>query len=286
MKPADYLRLFALAAIWGASFLFVRLSVGALGAVWLTELRVGIAALAMLGYALALGIRLDWRRHWRAYLIMGLGNSALPWLLYAWAGHHLNASTMAILNATTPFYGAICAAIWLGEPLDARKIAGLALGLVGVTLVVGLGSIALTPGVLLGALACITATLCYALTTTWLKKQGQGVAALPLTAASLLVATLTLAPFLPAVPPAAAFTPAVIASVLGIALLCSALAFLLYFRLIAEVGPTRTLTVTFLIPVFGVLWGRLFLGEPLGLGTLAGGALVLAATALVTARRS
>jgi drug/metabolite transporter (DMT)-like permease len=284
VKPADYLRLVTLAAIWGASFLFVRLSVGALGAQWLTEFRVGIAALAMLTYALLLGVRLEWRLHWRAYLVMGLGNSGLPWILYAWAGHHLSASMMAILNATTPFYGAVFAALWLGEPLDRRKLLGLAIGLAGVMLVVGLGPLAPTLDVLLGALACVSATLCYALSTTWLKRTRQTVGAIPLTTASLLVSTLVLAPFLPPLPPAQAFTPAVIGAVLGIALLCSAIAFLLYFRLLADVGPTRTLTVTFLIPVFGVLWGNLFLGEPLGLGTLAGGLMVLGAVALVTRR--
>lgn len=284
MKPADYLRLVSLAAIWGASFLFVRVAVGPLGAMWLTEFRVGIAALAMLAYVMAMGIRLDWRRHWRAYLLMGLGNSALPWVLYAWAGHHLNASTMAILNATTPFYGAVCGALWLGEALTRRKLAGLALGLVGVVLVVGLGPITPSQGAVLGTLACVTATLCYALTTTWLKLRGGGVTPMPLSTASLLVAAFTLLPFLPAPPPAAAFTPAVIAAVLGISLLCSAVAFLLYFRLLADVGPTRTMTVTFLIPVFGVLWGNLFLDEPLGLGTLAGGLMVLGAVALVTRR--
>src|SRR5215212_5838279 len=150
MKPADLFRLVALAAVWGASFLFFRMAVPSIGAVWLAELRVAIAALAMLMYVIAAGVQLDVRTHWRAYFLMGVLNAALPWTLYAYAGLFLGAGTMAILNATTPFFAAICAALWLGERFTARKLGGLALGVVGVALVVGLGPVALTGEVLLG----------------------------------------------------------------------------------------------------------------------------------------
>jgi drug/metabolite transporter (DMT)-like permease len=284
MKSADYVRLFSLAAIWGASFLFVRLAVPAIGPVWLTEFRVGVAAVAMLGFALASGAALDPRRNWRTFLMMGLINAALPFVLYAYAGLHLTAGIMGILNATTPFFSAVFGVLWLGERFTARKLAGLALGLVGVAMVVGLGPLAMTREVALGSLACVGATLCYAVTTALLKKSGNATRPLPLSAGSLLVATCAVAPFLPAAPPAAAFTPIVLLSIAGISLLSSAVAYLLYFRLIADVGPTRAMTVAFLIPVFSVLWGGLFLGEPIGWGTVAGGLTVLAATALVVRR--
>lgn len=284
MRTADYVRLVALAAIWGASFLFVRIAVPAIGALWLTEFRVGVAALVMLAYALATGVALAPRRHWRAYLMMGLVNAALPFWLYAYSGLHLTAGLMGILNATTPFFSVVCGALWLGEKLTPQKLAGLALGLVGVALVVGLGPLELTREVALGTLACVGATLCYALSTTWLKKHGGGVKPVPLSAAGLLVASCAVAPFLPAPPAAAAFTPLVLCAIAGISLLCSAVAYLLYYRLIADIGPTRTLTVAFLIPVFSVLWGSIFLGEPLGLGTLFGGLLVLFAMALIVRR--
>src|SRR4051812_25375758 len=108
MKPADFFRLVALAALWGASFLFYRMAVPSIGAVWFAELRVAIAGLAMLTYAVATGVQLGVRQHWRAYLMMGVLNAALPWTLYAYAGLYLGAGTMAILNATTPFFAAIC----------------------------------------------------------------------------------------------------------------------------------------------------------------------------------
>ncbi len=284
MKPADLLRLFALSAIWGASFLFFRMAVPALGVAWFAELRVSIAAVAMLAYVHLSGARLDFRTHWRAYLLMGVLNTALPWSLYAYGALHLGAGTMSILNALTPFFSAVCAALWLGEPFTPRKSAGLALGIVGVALVVGLGPIAPTPDALLGVAACIAATLCYGVSATCLKRMGSSAPPISLSTATLLVASIAIAPFLPAPPPAEAFSTGVVIAVLGVSFLCSALAFVLFFRLIADLGPTRTLTISFLIPVFGVLWGAVFLGEPIGPGTIAGGLTVLAATVLVIRR--
>jgi drug/metabolite transporter (DMT)-like permease len=215
---------------------------------------------------------------------MGLLNAAVPWSLYAYAGLHLGAGTMSILNATTPLFAAICGALWLGERFTARKLAGLALGVAGVATVVGLGPIALTREVILGSAACIVATLCYALSTTWLKKYDSSVPTIALSTATLVVASIAIAPFLGTVPQAEAFSAQVVVAVLGVSLLCSALGFLLYFRLIADLGPTRGSTVTFLIPVFGVLWGAVFLAEPVGAGTVSGGLVVLLATGLVVRR--
>jgi drug/metabolite transporter (DMT)-like permease len=284
MKPADLLRLVGLAALWGASFLFYRMAVPSIGAAWFAELRVAIAAVAMVLYVIAAGVQLDVRTHWRVYLMMGVLNAALPWTLYAYAGHFLGAGVMAILNATTPFFAAICGAFWLGERITAGKVTGLALGVIGVTLVVGLGPIAPTSQVLLGTAACIGATLCYAVSTTLLKRLGGSIRPIALSTSTLMVASVVIAPFLPSVPAREAFSPAVVVAVLGVSLLCSALAFMLFFRLISDLGPTRTLTVAFMIPVFGVLWGSLFLDEQVGAGTIAGGLTVLAAMALVIRR--
>ena len=281
MRLADLSRLVLLAAIWGSSFLFVRMAVGAIGPLWLTELRVGIAALAMLAYARAAGFALNPRRNWEPYLVLGVLNTALPWALYAWSGKHIGASYMAILNAAAPWFAAICGALWLGERMSWRKSLGLALGMAGVGLLVGFGPIAATAQVILAVFACIAATACYALAGVYLKKRAGKLAPRALTVGSLMAASLVVMPFLPAPPAVAAFTWQVTLAVLGISLMCSAAAYLIYFRLIANIGPTRTFTVTFLIPVFGTLWGALFLGEPVGLSTLAGGAVIVAATALV-----
>jgi drug/metabolite transporter (DMT)-like permease len=282
MRVADLIRLITLAAIWGASFLFARIAVPALGAAWLTELRVSLAGIVMTIYAVAMGIRLAPRRHWRHYLVMGTLNTALPWAMYAYAANYINASYLGILNATTPWFGALAGAFWLGERFTWRKGIGLAIGVVGVALVVGFGPVELNANVMLASLACIGSAACYALSGTYMKLRARDVPALGMTAGSLIVASLALVPALPGPLPAPLLLDWKIATaVLGLALVCSAAAYLLYFRLLVDVGPTRSLTVAFLIPVFATLWGAVFLGEPIGATTVIGGAVILLATALV-----
>ena len=197
MRPADLTRLVLLAAIWGGSFLFVRMAVDAIGPLWLTELRVGIAALALLIYARATGFALNPGQNWQPYLVLGVLNTALPWALYAWSGKYIGASYMAILNAATPWFAAICGAIWLGEKLSWRKIFGLALGMLGVALLVGLGPIAVRAEVLLAVIACIGATACYALAGIYVKLRAGKLAPRALTVGSLIAASLVVMPFLP-----------------------------------------------------------------------------------------
>lgn len=282
MRASDLVRLLSLAAIWGASFLFARIAVPSLGAAWLTELRVALAGIVMTAYAVSIGVKLAPLRHWRHYVILGLFNTALPWSMYAYAANYITAGTLGILNATTPWFGALAGALWLGEPFTWRKGAGLAIGVVGVALVVGLGPVEVNADVVLASLACIAGATCYALGGTYVKKRAQGVPAMGMTAGSLIVATAALWPALPGPLAAQSLLDWKVAiAVLGISLLCSAAAYLLYFRLLADVGPTKSLTVAFLIPVFAALWGAVFLGEPVGVTTIVGGALILLASALV-----
>jgi len=282
MRASDLARLITLAAIWGASFLFARIAVPALGAAWLTELRVALAGIVMTVYAIGMGIRLAPGRHWRHYLFMGVLNTALPWAMAAYAANYINASYLGILNATTSWFGALFGALWLDERFTWRKDAGLAIGVAGVALVVGFGPVELNANVALASLACIGSAACYALGGTYMKLRARDVPALGMTAGSLIIATVALVPALPGPLPVQMLLDWRIATaVLGLALVCSAAAYVLYFRLLADIGPTRSLTVTFLIPVFAALWGAVFLGEPVGASTVIGGAVILLASALV-----
>src|SRR3989304_2521601 len=176
MRAADLARLIALAAIWGASFLFVRIAAPSLGAAWFTELRVALAAIAMTLYATATtGVPLG---HWRHYLFMGLLNTALPWILYAYAANYISASYMGILNATTPWFGALFRALRLGGRFTWGKGTGLAIGVVGVALIVGFGPVEVNVNVILASLACIAANACYATGGTYMNKRAQGIPSL------------------------------------------------------------------------------------------------------------
>lgn len=281
MRSVDLFRLLTLAAIWGASFIFMRVVAPVLGALWTAEIRVGLAGAAMLLFMTMRGKPMQFGQHWRHYLVLGTMNSALPFALYAYAALTIPAGYAAILNATSPLWGALVGALLLGERLSARKLAGLAAGIAGVSLLVRLGPAELTPQVLLAALACAMAALCYALAGVYSKRKSGNVAAPQMATGSQVAAALVLLPFLPLAPMRAEPTTTVLLCAALLALLCSAVAYFIYFRLIADIGPTRALTVTFLIPLFALGWGALFLGETITAGMMAGAALVIAATWLV-----
>lgn len=280
MPARSLFMLGALAALWGGSFVFMRYAVPAMGPVPLTFARVTIAALALLGFAVAQRGVPNLRTRWRGLAVVGLVNSAVPFVLFCFAEQYIAASTAAILNATSPFFAAIAAAIWLGEPLTARKIGGMMLGLAGVALLVGLQPEPLTGTTALAIAACLAAALCYALAGVYTKRRMQGISSFALASGSQLAAAIMLAPVLPFTSVPGPVTAWVIANVVALAVASTAVAYLIYFRLIADLGPSRALTVTFLIPLFGVLWGFLFLGEAITANMLAGGVLIVAGTAL------
>lgn len=281
----DTLQLIVLAAIWGGSFIFMRIAAPVLGPIWTAELRVGLGGLVLWIFFVVRGRSLGWREHGGHYLVLGLVNTALPFALFSFAAQHIPASFSVILNATSPLFGAVLAVFFLGEPLTAAKLGALGLGALGVALVTDLGaSTARGPMFWPSIAACLVAPFCYAAGATYLKRRASHLDPSAISTASLLCAALLLAPGLPLAPPRAPATPAVIASVAALAVVCSAVAYLIYYRLIARIGPTRALTVTFLMPVFGMLWGALFLGEAITWQMLAGAALVLASLGLVLRR--
>ena len=284
MTPRQFAELLLLGAIWGASFLFMRIAVPEFGPLPLVGLRVAIAAAVLLPLLAWQGQLAVLRTQARAVGSLGLVNSALPFLLYNVAALVLTTGLMAIFNATAPMWALLVAWLWLGEKPTRARVAGLALGLVGV---VGLswGKADLRPGVhgispALGIAACLVATLLYGIAANLARRQLGGVPPLAVAAGSQTAAALVLAaPALgtwPATPPSAAAW----ASAITLGVLCTGFAYLLYFRLIAQAGATSAISVTLTIPAFAMLWGALFLGEMPTLATLAGCAAILAGTAL------
>jgi drug/metabolite transporter (DMT)-like permease len=278
MSAADVARLLTLAALWGGSFVFLRVAVGALGPVWLAESRVALAFLVLYALALARGNVPTLRNRWRGYLIIGIINSALPFALFSYAAQHVAASTAAILNATSPFFATIIAALWLKDRITPAKVAGMVLGISGVTLLVGWQSESLAAENLIAVLACLAAALCYGAASVYAKARLTALPSFAIALYSQMTAMIVLAPALPFVPLPISITPLVAANVIALAVASTAVGYLLYFRLIATIGPARALTVTFLIPLFGVLWGFLFLDEKIGANTLGACALIVCGT--------
>ncbi|MDF3009625.1 MAG: protein of unknown function transrane [Burkholderiales bacterium] len=281
MSASDVGRLVALAAIWGGSFPFMRVAAPVLGPAWTAELRVLLGGLALLAWLRFAGVDPGLRRHWRAYFVVGGTGIAAPFALYAFAAMHAPAGLLAIVNATAPIFGLAWGAAFREERLTASRAIGLALGVAGVAVIARPDDAGASP--LLGwAIAAALGACCfYGVVGVLVKRFAREVLPRAMAAGNQLAAAVVLAPLLLLAPPLGEPTVVVVANLLALALLASGVAFVLYFRLIADVGAARALTVTYLIPVFGVLWGVLFLGETVSAATLGGGILIVLGTVLV-----
>lgn len=282
MKPRDLADLVLLAALWGGSFLFMRYAAPAFGALPLMWLRVAIATACLLPVLVLRGQVGALRARIGVVTVMGLFNSAIPFVLIAWATLSITAGLASILNAAVPIMTALIGAVWLRDRLGAGRVAGLVIGMAGVVLLAADKADFKPGGSGWALLAMVGATLCYGFAANFTKRHLTGVPPMVNAAGSQIVSAVALTPFAlwawPAQTPAPLAWAA--AAVLGVG--CTAIAYVLFFRLIERVGASRAVTVTFLVPVFGTLWGALFLGESVTVSMLLGGAVVLLGTGLST----
>lgn len=299
MKIRDALELLLLAALWGASFLFLRVAAPLVGPLGVAAFRVAGAALVLWPLVLWRGeMRALSRRHIFPLAVFGLLACVLPFLGFGQAAKTLPAGLMSVLNAVTPLWGAAVGWLWRGETLTRLQVAGLALGLGGVMLLAS-GSMVSNADGALAVLMVLGSTLMYAVAVHHSKAHLSDVPPIALTTGSLTTAAIILsgpAWWLGPQPAAMAAVSGATASqgdwagvpalawaaLLGLAVLCTALAYWLFYRLIARIGATRSLTVAFLIPVFGMLWGALLLGEAITARMLTSTAIIVLGTWLST----
>lgn len=283
MSRGDVIDFVLLAAIWGASFLFMRVAAPEFGPFALVGLRSGLAALCLWPVVLLRGREAGWgplREHWRELVVVGVANAAVPFLLFAYAALSLSAGFTALINASTPLWTALVGVLWLRAGLSRTQWLGLALGLLGMVILTW-GKVDFKPGGSgLAVVAGLLATLGYGIATHYSRRKLPTVSPLGVAAGSQSAGALLLLPFLvthwPTVNPSARAWGAAIL----LAVLATACALILYFRLIVRVGGQKASTVTFLIPVFAIGWGALLLDEAVTATMLAGGAVVLLGTAL------
>tara|TARA_R100001244_G_scaffold259_14_gene459 strand:+ start:1009 stop:1926 length:918 start_codon:yes stop_codon:yes gene_type:complete len=288
VRLADLLRLLLLAAIWGASFLFMRIIAPVLGSMPTAFFRASLGMLGLLAILLIMRVQWDFRGKLKQCLVLGVINAGLPSAMYSLAALVLPAGYSAIFNATTPMMGVLIGALFFSEALTLSKAAGVAIGLFGVAILTQTGPVAFDLSLLLGAGACLVATTCYGfagfLTRRWIGQQG-GLDNRLTAFSSLCGASLFLMPLFAGAlivqPPANWGGLDVWLSLAGLGFICTAFAYVLYFRLLADIGPIKASTTTFLIPPFGVLWGALLLDEPLSWAYLYGGVLIAIALWLV-----
>lgn len=281
MVIKDIISLLVLAGIWGGSFIFMRVAAPEFGIYVLVAIRTLLATAVLLPLLMLTGSIKEIKRHWLAIALVGLANTAVPFVLFNYSSLHLEAGVNAILNATAPMFGAIVAWLWLGDKLTKSAMVGLVIGFFGVAVIsqqkVGTGDISFIP-----ILTALFATLGYGIAASMMKKWLQGVKPLVVATGSQAMASVMLAPFalatLPEVMPSMnAWLNAIALSIGG-----TGIAYILYFKLIADIGPSKAITVAYLVPLFGIVWGILFLQEHLTSQTILGGVLVLLGVALTT----
>jgi drug/metabolite transporter (DMT)-like permease len=284
MKLKDIMALFILAALWGASFLFIRIASQVFGPLLTIQGRVTIAGVALLIFLIITRRSAYFKQRWKQYLIIGTLNAAIPFTLIATAELTLPASMSAILNSLTPLFTALVVWGWMNEKLTARKWVGIGVGTIGVAILVGWSSLPLTYETAIAIGISVLSTISYAFAGVYAKKAFAGVPPLALATGQQVGAAVILIPFTAMNLPHLTNNISTVAvlSVVGLALFCTAIAYLLYFYLIESVGPTKTLSVTFLIPIFGIVWGMIFLQEKLTFGMIIGLVIILSSVFLIS----
>ena len=273
-----------LAALWGSSFLFMHVGAREFGALPTAGLRVMVASLFLLPMVLLRGLGPQLARHWKKTFFIGVVNSAIPFTCFSFALLSISTGLSAILNATVPMFGALVAWVWLKDRPNGPRILGLAIGFAGVVLLAW-DKASFKPdadGLSSGwaVLACLLACLCYGISASYAKRYLGGLPSLVTATGSQLGATLGLTlPTLWLWPQRMPGAPAWLA-MLALGVLCTGVAYVLYFRLIENIGPARALTVTFVLPVFAIIYGAIFLRETVSLWMLLCGVIIICGTAL------
>ena len=281
MKAKYFLQLVGLSALWGASFMLLRIASPVLGPHVLTAGRVALATLTLAIIMRAMRHPWPWS-HWRELALLGVLSIAVPFVLFSWAALHLPAGYSALLNSTAVMFGTFTAAWLKVDTLTPRKLIGCLCGFAGVALIVQLGPVQPTPTVILAALACIGAAAAFGTSAPLMKRATSHMQPLQIAAGIHAVSLLVLLPGAAWTWPQAQFTAGALAVMALLGIITSGLAYWVHLRIVVHVTPVAAMSPMFMIPVFGVAWGHVFLGEPLSPGIYVGGALVLLASALVS----
>lgn len=282
MSTANLFRLIALAMIWGTSFMLMRIASPVFGPFLTTFGRASLGALAIYLFARSRGIEFHWKKNAKVYLVIGLGNTAIPFSLFAWSALHVPSAYMATMNSLAPIFTAVFGFIMLGEGLSMTRIGAFLLGLFGVAVLVGIGPIDVTPWVIAGVLAGMGAAVCYGFAATYTRMFAKEIPALATATGSQLAAALALLPFAaPSVPHAISHgTSQALIAVAILGVVCTGIAYAMFFQLISTEGASKAVTVTFLIPATASIWAAIFLNEAITHGIIVGIAIVLCATAM------
>jgi len=284
MKKSDVAALLLLGALWGASFLFMRMGAAQFGSMALAGMRAIGAAICSIPLLMSRERLVELRANWRSVTLIGLSNSALPFVLFSYAAQSLPSGLSAIFDAIAPLLVAASGWLWLGERLNATQASGLVIGMTGVVWLIG-GSMGFGHGgaaVGWAMAACVGANVCYTFGAHYSHRRVQSVSPLTIAIGSQVAAAIMLLPFTVWLWPATSPSVQAWVAMFGLASACTSLAYVLFYRLLARIGSTRSMAVLYLIPVFGVVWGAMFLRESITVAMAGGCAVILLGVALTT----
>ncbi len=282
MNSRAYGQLLILGALWGAAYMFMRIAAPEFGALATAGARVTLACAMMIICVIAMRQSMRLRTHWKKYIVVGGVNTAIPFIAYSFAALYIPSAYSAIANSTTPIWGALIAWLWFKEDLPWTKWLGIALAFSGVVALVGLQPVAITPMVIAGVAACLVGAMMYATASFLIKRYLTDAGGLAGSTGMVWGALVWL--IIPAIFAAPTQMPSFKAwgAIAALAVLCTAISYILFFRLIDQIGPQRASSVAFLFPAFAAFWGWLLIDEPITMNMLIGMALVLFGTALVS----
>jgi drug/metabolite transporter (DMT)-like permease len=261
MKKSDTVELLLLGAIWGASFLFMRMGANEFGGMALAGVRAIGATICSIPLLFSRNRRIELRKHWFSVALIGLANSALPFVFFSYAAQSLPSGLSAIFDAIAPLLVAASGWLWLGEKLDAPRISGLLIGFAGVVWLIG-GTMGFGHGAAASGwamAACVAANVCYTFGAHYSHRRLQEVSPLTVATGSQMAAAVMLLPFTIWLWPAKSPSTEAWIAAIGLAAACTSLAYVLFYGLLARIGSAKSMAVLYLIPVFGVLWGAVFL---------------------------
>ncbi|OFA31974.1 hypothetical protein BAE46_06955 [Glaciecola punicea] len=281
MRMQDFLELLLLGAIWGSSFMLIKWAAPEFGIFALVEVRAIGATILLIPFVFLKGQQQDLFKYWPQLLVVGLLNTAIPFCLFNYSLLHIEAGLAAILNGTAPMFGMLVAYLFLKETIGWVGLVGVLMGFAGVVLISYAQATNANASVW-PVLAILLATLCYGIVASYLKHSMSHVKPFAIAGGSQFFAALVLAPFALMNLPETMPSSRALTSALLLSFVCTGFAYVLYFDLIAKIGPSRALTVGYLVPLFGVLWGYIILNESLTIKELAGGALVIIGVMLAT----
>ena len=270
MSLKQFSLLLLISAIWGGSFIFMKELSPVFGPILTSSFRLISASLFLFIVYHFQGYKINWKKNYKLFLILGIGNSAVPFTLYAYAALYISPSISVILNSTAPMFGAIFGYLIVKESLSYKQISGLVLGTLGVGIISSVTFLDGSTEMYLSVIGCIVAAAFYGFSGVITKKYASHIEAKELTLGSIFFAGILLLPFMVFSPITGSVTVGLIITLIIFGVLCTAVAYLIYYKLIQEIGAVKALSVTYLMPVFGIFWSYLFYSEIIGISILLG----------------